>query len=86
MLDPPVAAAITLAIWRWQGKVSRIKALTLPGACGRAGRRDPWRQGRPAQPYLCPAAQASRSCRFSTLPLALRGSGSEVSAMVSGTL
>jgi hypothetical protein len=36
--------------------------------------------------YACPAAQASRSWRFITLPLALRGSGSDVSAIVSGTL
>ncbi len=36
--------------------------------------------------HACPAAQASRNCRFITLPLALRGSGSAVSAMVSGTL
>ena len=43
--------------------------------------------GKPASsPYACPAAQASRNCRFITLPLALRGSGSAVSAMVSGTL
>ena len=31
-------------------------------------------------------AMASRNCRFITLPLALRGSGSVVSAIVSGTL
>lgn len=29
---------------------------------------------------------SSRNCRFSTLPLALRGSGSAVITMVSGTL
>ena len=32
------------------------------------------------------AASASRNCRFITLPLALRGNGSTVSAIVSGTL
>jgi len=39
----------------------------------------------PARPY-CAAAQASRSSFFITLPLALRGSGSEINAIVSGTL
>jgi hypothetical protein len=32
------------------------------------------------------AVHASRNCFFMTLPLALRGSGSAVSAIVSGTL
>ena len=32
------------------------------------------------------AAHASRNCRFITLPLALRGSGSDVRSIVSGTL
>ena len=36
--------------------------------------------------YACAGAQCSRSCRFITLPLALRGSGAVVSTMVSGTL
>ncbi len=34
----------------------------------------------------CAADHTSRNCRFITLPLALRGSGSEVSSIVSGTL
>ena len=38
------------------------------------------------QATLAPPPSASRSCRFITLPLALRGSGSVVSAIVSGTL
>jgi hypothetical protein len=32
------------------------------------------------------AASASRNCRFSTLPLALRGKGCAVKCIVSGTL
>ena len=57
---------------------------------GKADRPDPdpfqYRPEHPATGYACPAAQASRSCRFKTLPLALRGNGSDVSAIVSGTL
>jgi hypothetical protein len=38
------------------------------------------------QGYNWAAADASRNCLFITLPFALRGSGSAVSAIVSGTL
>ncbi len=38
------------------------------------------------QDYDCAAAHASRNCFLITFPLALRGSGSVVSAIVSGTL
>jgi hypothetical protein len=75
----------TLAIWRWQGKASRIKALTLMEVAG----PDPrliLSLGPVLKAHACPAAHASRSCFFMTLPLALRGSGSDVSAIVSGTL
>jgi hypothetical protein len=53
------------------------------------GRPLPGRPGGPEgrdSPYARPAAQASRNCRFMTLPLALRGSGCAVRSMVSGTL
>ena len=62
-------------------QISRIKALTH-GQAAEAARTTPCQPPR----YVCPAAQASRSCRFITLPLALRGSGSAVRSIVSGTL
>ena len=73
----PRCGGDTLTIWRWQGKASRIKALTAPES--RASRREPH------SPAFSPPS-VSRNCRFSTLPLALRGRGSAVSSMVSGTL
>jgi hypothetical protein len=51
---------------------------------GLAPRPAPSRYGAPWR--YCAAAQASRNCLFITLPLALRGSGSAVSTIVSGTL
>jgi len=38
------------------------------------------------RPTVYPVPGVSRNCRFITLPLALRGSGSVDSAIVSGTL
>ncbi|MET4444329.1 hypothetical protein ABIB75_002604 [Bradyrhizobium sp. GM2.2] len=48
------------------------------------GVNHPGEPGETASPGQAP--NNSRSCRFSTLPLALRGSGSAVITMVSGTL
>jgi hypothetical protein len=81
----PLRGGDTLAIWRWQGKASRGKALTLLDKAGALPTAD-LIAAISGQSYKRAAAQASRNCRFITLPLALRGSGSVVRSIVSGTL
>jgi hypothetical protein len=77
----PRGGGDTLAIWRWQGKAGRIKALMASRGQPDLIRSRP-RHRETLNRIRLPAADASRHCRFITLPSALRGSG----GIVSGSL
>src|SRR3979411_2735509 len=59
----------TLAIWRWQGKASRIKALTMKGTATGSDQEmtDPWRGlGSTRVKPHCPATRAAPNRLFMT--------------------
>ena len=67
----PAGGGDTLALWRWQGKVSRIKALTLLGGRSRPYLGTDGRSGRARHSLATDKGNPNRKAKFRTVALAV---------------